>query len=249
MRATALFLFASTLVAQDPGRGVNFYSIEKERALGAQIAQDFRRTSTIVEAPELLARIEAIARPLIPAESKFEYSFALFDSSEYVLHEPVALPGGFIFVSTGLIRAAQHTDELAGMLAHSIAHIEARHGTKQATKGQIVSQATIPLIYMGGWTGYARQQNATLAVPTGFQEFVRQNELAADQLAAGMMQSHGYSPERLAAYIERLQPGSPRAEALRDFPALNTPNTIQELHRLLPAPPPIKAKNPPRLAR
>ena len=66
MRATAFFLFAFTLAAQDPGRGVNFYSIEKERALGAQIAQEFRKTSTIVENPELLARIEAIARPMIP---------------------------------------------------------------------------------------------------------------------------------------------------------------------------------------
>lgn len=239
MRATAFFLFAFTLAAQDPGRGVNFYSIEKERALGAQIAQEFRKTSTIVENPELLARIEAIARPMIPVESKFEYSFALFDSDDK--NEPVALPGGYIFVSTGLIRAAQHTDELAGLLAHAIAHIEARHATKQATKGQIVNQATIPLIFMGGWNGQA--------VPLGFQEVARKSDLAADQLAAATMQQHGYSPSRFAAYIERLKPGSPRATALGDFPALDTPNTIEELQQLLPPTPPVKAKNPPRLAR
>jgi predicted Zn-dependent protease len=239
MRSALLFLFAFTLSAQDPGRGVNFYSVEKERALGAQIAQEFRRTSTIVENPELLGRIEAMARPMIPAESKFEYSLALFDSDDK--NEPVALPGGYIFVSTGLIRAAQHTDELAGMLAHAIAHIESRHGTKQATKGEIVNQAAIPLIYMGGLTGKA--------VPLGFQEFVRKQDLQADQLAARMMQSHGYSPARLAGYIERFQPGSPRAAALRDFPAMDTPNSIQELQQLLPALPPAKTKNPPRLAR
>jgi beta-barrel assembly-enhancing protease len=239
MRATVFFLFAFTLSAQDPGRGVNFYSIEKERALGAQLAQEFRRTSPIVENPELLARIETIAEPLIPRDSKFEYSLALFESDQK--DEPVALPGGYVFVSTGLIRAAQHSDELAGMLAHAIAHIESRHGTKQATKGQIVQQATIPLIFMGGWNGQA--------VPRGFQEFARKNDLAADQLAASMMQSHGYSPARLADYIERLQPGSPRAAALRDLPAVDTPNTIQELQQLLPAPPVVKAKNPPRLAR
>ena len=242
MRGTVCLLFTFTLCAQDPGRGVNFYSLEKERALGEQIAKQYRAEAAILESPELLRGIEAIARPLIPAESKYAYTFALVESPEK--NEPVALPGGFIFVSTGLIRAAQHSDELAGMLAHAIAHIEARHGTKQATKGEIVNRASIPLIYMGGWGGWNGQ-----AVPVGFQEFVRKNELEADQLAARMMQAHGYSPARLADFIERLQPGSPRVAPLREFPAVETPNTIQELQQLLPALPPERAKKPPRLAR
>jgi len=239
MRATVLFLFAFTLAAQDPDRGVNFYSLEKERGLGAQLAQHYRKEATVLESPALLGRIEAIAGTLIPADSKFTYTFALVDSTEK--EEPVTLPGGFVFVPSGLIRAAQHTDELAGMLAHSIAHIEARHGTKQATKSEMLNQATIPLIYIGGLPGNA--------VPLGLQEFVRKQDLEADQLAARMMQSHGYSPARLAGYVERLQPGSPRSAALRDFAAVDTPNTIQELQQLLPALPPEKTKNPPRLAR
>jgi beta-barrel assembly-enhancing protease len=235
MRATALCLFALTLYAQDPGRGVNFYSIEKERALGQQLAKEFQS----IENPELLARVEALARPLIPADSKFRYTFALIDSTEK--KEPVALPGGFLFVPTGLIQAAQHTDELAGLLAHAIAHIESRHGTKQATRSEIVNYASIPLIFVGGWSGQA--------VPRGFQEFVREQVFQADQLAAAMMQSHGYSPARLADYLERIETGSARAAALRDFPAVETPNTIRELQQLLPPPPPARAKNPPRLAR
>ena len=245
MRATGLFLFAFTLAAQDPGRGVNFYSIEKEQALGAEIAKHYRAETTILEIPELLKRIEAIARPMIPADSKFTYRFALADSGNAT--EPVALPGGFIFVPTGLLRKAQHSDELAGMLAHAIAHVEARQGTKQATKAELVNRASIPLIYLGSWNGMGGQPDN--AVPLGFREFARKNEMQADQLAAQMMQSHGHSPARLADYIERIQPGSPRAAALREIPAVDTPNTMQELQQLLPALPPQRAKEPPRLAR
>ena len=263
MRPAVLLLFSLTLFAQDATRDVNFYSLEKERALGEQIAKDYRSHATIIELPKLQARVAAIGRTLIPAGSKYNYTFEVVDSDEYLLNEPTALPGGFIFVSSGLIRAVRHTDEFAGMLAHAIAHVESRQGMRTSATSGIVNQATIPLIFIGGWTGNATTKNTSPAVPLGFLTSFRAAELQADQMAARLMQAAGYSPARLADYIERVQPPDdgtvnprsplpPRAArvaALRAFPAVDTPNGIVALQELLPELPPKKAKTPPSLAR
>jgi len=267
MRTAALFFAGLTLFAQDPSRGVNFYSIEKEKALGEQLASEYRAHATLIESPELLRRVEALGRSLVPPESKIAYTFALVDDEGLELHEPVALPGGFLFVPSGLILSAGNIDELAGMLAHAIAHIEARHGTKLATRGQIVNQATIPLIFTGGWNGYAIRRNASLAIPLGMLKTHRTMELQADSLGAELMQSQGYSAGRLADYIERVQtqdtgapnpasPLPPRAErvaALRAFPAPSSapqaPPDLRDMQELLRRALPDKAKTPPRLSR
>jgi beta-barrel assembly-enhancing protease len=267
MRPLMCFVFGSMLFAQQPGRGVNFYSIEKEQALGSQLAAEYRRSATVVDSPELLARIEALGHALVPSDSKFTYTFAIVDDHGMLLNEPAAFPGGYIFAPSGLIEAARNIDELAGMLAHSIAHIEARHGTKLATKGQLANQASMPLIYMGGWTGYATRQNASLAVPLGYLKLARTFQLEADALGGQLMTAAGYNPARLADYIERLQPPDPatpdpratqppraeRAAALRALPAPTVaPKTapdLAELEELLRQALPIKTKEPPRLAR
>jgi len=93
------------------------------------------------------------------------------------------------------------------MLAHAIAHIATRQETRPRTQGQFAYQATVPLIMMGGWSGYAiRQGNA---LPTGFLAFQRKNELESDQLAVRILSSAGYDPQGLARYIERVQPSDP----------------------------------------
>jgi len=267
MRLLSPLLFALTLFAQassprDLSRGVNFYSLEKEIALGGQIANDYRAQATLIDSPELLARVEALARKLIPEDSRYRYSFALVDD-KLLLNEPVAFPGGFVFVPSGLILAARDTDELCGMLAHAIAHIESRHGTKQATKEQIANQAAVPLIFMGGWTGFATRRDNALAIPLGMLKFHRALELDADLAAARLMRSQGYDPGRLANYIERVQPPDsdppearsplpPRAqrvEALRPLSVPDTSGDVRELQQLLRQSIPEKATNPPRLAR
>ena len=267
MRAASAFLFALTLYAQDPSRGVNFYSIEKEKALGEQLAGEYRRSATIIESPELLQRIEALGSELVPAGSRYSYTFALADDDDILLNEPPAFPGGYIFVPSGLILTAQNGDELAGMIAHAIAHVEARHGTRQATKAQMVNQAAIPLIYMGGWTGFATRQNLSLAIPLGMLKSIRASQLDADLLGARLMSSNGYSPQRLADYIERVQapdqdppdarsPLPPRAErvaALRALPApaatAPPPFDLGEAQELLRRALPEKPKAPPHLRR
>jgi beta-barrel assembly-enhancing protease len=204
-----LLLTAFALYAQDPSKGVNFYSLEKERALGEQLAREFRRGATPLDSPDTLTWINDLAKRLAGSESQFTYTFELIKDDQTVLHEPISFPGGFVFVPAALILEAQSEDEFAGMLAHAMAHIAARHGTKMATKGQITNQATIPLIFMGGWQGFAISRSGALAVPRSFSKSHRAFELDADSLAAEMMSAAGYNPEALARYIERVQPPDP----------------------------------------
>ena len=116
-----------------------------------------------------------------------------------------ALPGGFFFVNSGLILKADSESELAGVMAHEIAHVAARHGTKQATRGEIANLASIPLIFMGGWTGYAIRQGLGLAIPMGFLSFSRGFEREADYLGLQYLYKTGYDPTSFVDFFEKIQ--------------------------------------------
>jgi len=219
----ALLLFCATLSAQKPtpvpipigvtapGRGVNFYSIEKEQALGAQLAAEYRRQIRAFDAPSVNAYLDELGQRLAaqaPATG-FTFTFELVDDDQTWIHEAAAFPGGPVFVPASLILAVSSEDELAAMLAHAIAHIATRQETRQMTRVQIVNQSAIPLINMGGSSGYAIRQGASLAVPIGFLAFQRKHELESDQLAVRFLSSAGYDPQALARYIERVQPADP----------------------------------------
>ncbi|HYK62969.1 MAG TPA: M48 family metalloprotease, partial [Bryobacteraceae bacterium] len=154
MRLCVLAVLGAALAlnAQDRpvGRGVNFYSTEQEVALGAQLAADFRRVHSQLDnaaAREYIEQMGARLVQALPQPSPFMYHFELTADSSGTFLEPAALPGGYGFVPAGLILAAKDEAELAGTLAHAIAHVAARHGTRQATKAQIAQLGTIPLIF------------------------------------------------------------------------------------------------------
>src|SRR5208283_3645298 len=109
------------------------------------------------------------------------------------------------FVNSGLILKAESEAELAGVMAHEIAHVAARHGTRQATRGDIAQIATIPLIFMGGWTGYAIRQGASLAIPMGFLTFSRAFEKEADYLGLQYMYKAGYDPTAFVDFFEKIE--------------------------------------------
>jgi predicted Zn-dependent protease len=208
----ALLLVCATLSAQNPAPapvGVNFYSIEKEKALGAQLAVEYRRQQRMFDASSVNAYLNELGQRLAaqaPATG-FNYTFELVDDDNTWMHEATAFPGGPVFVPASLVLAAADEEELAGMLAHAIAHIATRPGTRQVTQGQFAHQATVPLIVMGGRSGYAIRKGD--ALPTGFLAFQRKNELESDQLAVRILSSAGYDPQGLARYIEREQPPDP----------------------------------------
>jgi predicted Zn-dependent protease len=219
----AVFLTVLPMGAQkrQVGRGVNFYSTEKEAALGAQLANEVRQKTTPVNSAVIRDYVEKIGRQLatpLPAP-RFTYTFAVIaDDLGGQTQEPLSLPGAYIFVPASLILTAQNEAAFAGMLAHAMAHIAERHGTRQATRGELVNVGSVPLVFMGGWTGLGDGG----AIPIAFFSFQRTFETQADVLAIKLTSSTGYDPKALVSYIRRVQPddagGSQGARVFSSLP-------------------------------
>ena len=188
---------------RDVGKGVNFYSLEKEIALGKQLAQEVERQAKIIDDPVIGEYVNRVGQNLVRnSDAKVPFTIKVLDTEEV---NAFALPGGFFFVNSGLILKADSESELAGVMAHEIAHVAARHGTRQATKGEIVNIASIPLIFMGGWAGYAIRQGASLAIPMGFLTFSRSMEREADYLGLQYLYKTGYDPTSFVDFFEKIQ--------------------------------------------
>jgi predicted Zn-dependent protease len=188
---------------RDVGKGVNFYSIEKEIALGKQMAQEVERQAKIVDDPIIAEYVNRIGQNLVRnSDAKVPFTIKVIDSEEI---NAFALPGGFFFVNTGILLNADNEAEMAGVMAHEIAHVAARHGTRQATRGDIVNYGSIPLIFLGGWTGYAIRQGMGLAIPMGFLSFSRGFESEADMLGLEYMYKAGYDPTCFVDFFEKVQ--------------------------------------------
>ncbi len=188
---------------RDVGKGVNFYSVEREMGLGKQMAQEVEREAKLMDDPAVSEYVNRLVQNVANnSDAKVPFSIRVVDSDEV---NAFALPGGFMFVNTGLIMRADNEAELAGVLAHEIGHVAARHGTRQATRGQLINYGTIPLIFMGGWAGYAVRQAVTLAVPMGFLKFSRNMETEADLLGLQYMYKAGYDPTEFVNFFERIE--------------------------------------------
>lgn len=182
---------------------VNFYSLEKEIALGKQLAQQVERQSKIVADPVVAEYVNRIGQNLVrSSDAKVPFTIKVIEDPQV---NAFALPGGFFFVNSGLLLKADTEAELAGVMAHEIAHVAARHGTRQATKAEIAQLATIPLIFMGGAAAYGIYQASGLFLPMAFLKFSRNIEAEADYLGVQYMYKAGYDPTAFVDFFEKLE--------------------------------------------
>lgn len=182
---------------------IDFYSLDKEVALGRRLSADVDREGKFVEDPVIVEYINRVGQNLVlHSDAKVPFTIKVMDAEEV---NAFALPGGFFYVNKGLILAAENEAELAGPMAHEIAHVAARHGVEQDSKGQLLNYGLIPLYFVGGWTGYAVRQGLSLAIPLGFLKFSRGAEEEADMLAVQYLWASGYDPNAMATFFEKLQ--------------------------------------------
>ncbi|HKW24152.1 MAG TPA: M48 family metallopeptidase [Terriglobales bacterium] len=195
----------SLIGQRNVGSGINFYSLQKERALGHQLAEEVEGQSRLVSDPVVIEYVNRVGQAIVRhSDAKVPFTIKVIDDDEI---NAFALPGGFFYVDSGLILAADSESELAGVMAHEIAHVAARHATRNATKAQIFNLASIPLVFVGGPIGYAVREVAGLAVPMGFLKFSRDAEREADLLGLQYDYAAGYDPQAFVQFFEKLKAG------------------------------------------
>ena len=212
------------------GDGLNFYSLEREMAMGRELsAQVDQRRRESVSDPMVNDYINHLGQAIVRnSDAKVPFTIKVIDNDEV---NAFALPGGYFFVNTGLIMAADNEAELAGVMAHEIAHVAARHATKSLTRNQLINLASIPLVFVGGPLVLAMEQAAGVAVPMSFLKFSRESELEADLLGLEYEYSAGYDPAAFVQFFEKLGKEQKRKFGLLSKAFATHPMTADRIKR------------------
>src|SRR5579872_3825197 len=218
----------------------NWYSTESEIRMGKQYADEIEKSTRFITDPVITEYVNRIGQNIVKnSDCKVPFTIKVIDTDEI---NAMALPGGFFYVNSGLILAADEEAELAGVMAHETAHVCAHHAVREQTRLNYAQLGTIPLIFIGGWTGYGIYEAASLAVPITFLQFSRDFEAQADYLGVQYMYKAGYDPKAFITFFEKIQALEKRkpglvAKAFSDHP--QTPARIlhsqQEIAKILPA--------------
>jgi len=225
------------------GRGVgNWYTVEGQVARGRVYAQQIEAQVKLVNDPVVTEYVNRIGQNLVRnSDAQVPFTIKVIDSD---VVNAMALPGGFFYVNSGLILAADEEAEMAGVMAHEIAHVSACHYGREMTRAQILQMASIPLIFIGGAIGYGAYEASGLAIPMTFLKFSRGFEAEADYLGVEYMYRAGYDPSAFVSFFEKIQamekkkPGT-LAKAFDTHP--QTPDRIEktqeEIRKILPSKP------------
>ena len=225
------------------GRGVgNWYSTEGEIKMGKQYADQIEKSTKLINDPVVTEYVNRIGQNIVKnSDCKVPFTIKVIDTDEI---NAMALPGGFFYVNSGLILAADEEAELAGVMAHETAHVCAHHAAREMTRMNYVQLGSIPLIMMTGysWTGYGIYEAINIAIPMTFLMFSREFEGQADYLGVQYMYRAGYDPQAFVTFFEKIQnlekqkPGAV-AKAFSNHP--QTPDRIahtqEEIAKILPA--------------
>ena len=178
-------------------------SLESEIAMGRSLARELEQSVTLIQDPTITEYVNRVGQNIVKnSDSKIPFTIKVIDSDEI---NAMSLPGGFFYVNTGLIRAADEEAELAAVMAHEIAHVTARHSAEQQGRASFINILSLPAsIFTGGIVGMAINR-ATIAIPTMFFKFNRQSEEEADWLGLQYMYTAGYNPGASVSFFEKLQ--------------------------------------------
>jgi hypothetical protein len=223
------------------GRGMgNWYSTESEIRMGKQYSMELEKGTKFITDPVITEYVNRIGQNLVKnSDAKVPFTIKVIDSDEV---NAMALPGGFFYVNSGLILNADEEAELAGVMAHEIAHVAAHHAAREMTRMNYAQMGTIPLIFVGGYLGYGIYEAANIGIPLTFLQFSRDFEAQADYLGVQYMYRAGYDPQALVSFFEKIQnlekhkPGA-ISRAFASHP--QTPDRIEhsqeEIAHILPA--------------
>ena len=218
----------------------NWYSTDTEIKMGRSYAAEVEKSTHFITDPVITEYVNRIGQNIVKnSDCKVPFTIKVIDSDEV---NAFALPGGFFYVNSGLILNADEEAELAGVMAHETAHVCAHHAAREMTRMNYAQLGTIPLIFIGGWTGYEIYEAASIAIPITFMQFSRDFEAQADYLGIQYMYRAGYDPQAFIAFFEKVQalekrkPGAV-SKIFADHP--QTPDRIlhsqMEIARILPA--------------
>ncbi len=227
------------------GRGMgNWFSTNWEISNGKQYSMEIEKSAHLVTDPVVNEYVNRIGQNIVKnSDCKVPFTIKVIDTDEI---NAMALPGGFFYVNSGLILAADEEAELAGVMAHETAHVCAHHAAREQTRLGYMQIGSIPLYILtsGSWTGYGIYEASQLAIPVTFLQFSRNFEAEADYLGLQYMYRAGYDPQAFIQFFEKLdalekhKPGT-LAKVFSDHP--QTPDRINrsedEIATIMPAKP------------
>ena len=196
------------------GNRANKYSLERERKLGHTLAQNVDLNNKLVTDPVIIEYVNCLGQRIVGnSDAQVPFTIKVIESDEI---NAFTLPGGYLYVYTGLILAADDEAELAGAMAHEVAHVAARHATRARTRREIWRYASIPLLF-GGLAG--------VVTPMLFTKFGRDAEREADLLGLEYEYASGYDPQAFIQFFEKLQTNESQkqnliAKAFASHPAM-----------------------------
>lgn len=211
---------------------INFYSLRREIALGQQLAAQLDRQLPLLNDPVITEYVNRLGQNLVlRSDAKVPFTIKVVASDEV---NAFALPGGFLYVNLGVLNVAETESEVAGVIAHEIAHVAARHALENLSKTQLLSLGAIPLIFIGGSVGELGRMGAELGLAAAFFKFSRGAEKEADELGAQYLWAAGYDPESLISFFEKL---ASRQQEVRVSPLFRshptTPDRIKNVRKLI----------------